>query len=131
MLKCWWKAGGKNATNFDGIALFSQLLEAIHGFYNLKIIFTKTNADTDGRIINNLIDKYAEENPKNAIAFTSLGQLLYINVLRYVSVVVGNSSSGIIETPTFKLPTVDIGGREKGRIMDDNVIHCEQSVWTG
>ena len=107
---------------------FSQLLEAIHDFNNLKIIFTKTNADTDGRVINHLIDKYVEKNPKNAIAFTSLGQLRYINILRHVSAVVGNSSSGIIETPTFKVPTVNIGDREKGRIMADNVICCEQSV---
>jgi GDP/UDP-N,N'-diacetylbacillosamine 2-epimerase (hydrolysing) len=107
---------------------FSQLLEAIHSFDNLRIIFTKTNADTDGRIINDLIDKFVEENPKKSIAFTSLGQLLYINALRYIDVVVGNSSSGIIETPTFKVPTVDIGDREKGRVMAANIINCEQSV---
>jgi GDP/UDP-N,N'-diacetylbacillosamine 2-epimerase (hydrolysing) len=107
---------------------FSQLLDALSSFKALKIIFTKTNADTNGRVINSLIDKYVEENPKNAIAFTSLGQLLYINTLRYVDAVVGNSSSGIIETPTFKVPTVDIGDREKGRIMAANVINCEQSV---
>jgi GDP/UDP-N,N'-diacetylbacillosamine 2-epimerase (hydrolysing) len=107
---------------------FLQLIEAIRSFDDLKIIFTKTNADTGGRIINELIDKYVEENPKNSIAFTSLGQLLYINTLRYVDVVAGNSSSGVIETPTFKVPTVDIGDREKGRIMADNVINCEQST---
>jgi GDP/UDP-N,N'-diacetylbacillosamine 2-epimerase (hydrolysing) len=107
---------------------FSQLLEAINSIDNLRIIFTKTNADTDGRIINDLIDKFVEENPKKSTAFTSLGQRLYINALRYIDVVVGNSSSGIIETPTFKVPTVDIGDREKGRVMADNVIHCEQSV---
>ena len=107
---------------------FLQLIEAIRSFNGLKIIFTKTNADTGGRIINELIDKYVEENPKNAITFTSLGQLLYINTLRYVDAVAGNSSSGVIETPTFKVPTVDIGDREKGRIMADNVINCEQST---
>jgi GDP/UDP-N,N'-diacetylbacillosamine 2-epimerase (hydrolysing) len=107
---------------------FSQLLEAINSFDNLRVIFTKTNADTNGRIINDLIDKFVEENPKKSISFTSLGQLLYINALRYVNVVVGNSSSGIIETPTFKVPTVDIGDREKGRVMSANIINCEQSV---
>jgi GDP/UDP-N,N'-diacetylbacillosamine 2-epimerase (hydrolysing) len=107
---------------------FSQLIEAIDSFDELKIIFTKTNADTEGRVINDLIDKYVEENPEKAVAYTSLGQLLYISSIFHIDAVAGNSSSGVIETGTFKLPTVNIGDREKGRIMPDNVIDCDQSV---
>ena len=107
---------------------FSQLLKAIDEIGDLKVIFTKTNADTDGRIINNLIDLYVERNPKNTVAFTSLGQMRYISLLHYISAVVGNSSSGIIETPTFKIPTVNIGDREKGRVLANNVITCKQSI---
>ena len=107
---------------------FSQLLKAIDEIGGLKVIFTKTNADTDGRIINNLIDLYVERNPKNTVAFTSLGQMRYISALHYISAVVGNSSSGIIETPTFKVPTVNIGDREKGRVLANNVITCKQSI---
>jgi GDP/UDP-N,N'-diacetylbacillosamine 2-epimerase (hydrolysing) len=107
---------------------FSQLLKAIDAVSDVKVIFTKTNADTDGRIINDLIDLYVEKNPENTVAFTSLGQLRYISALHYVTAVVGNSSSGIIETPTFKVPTVNIGDREKGRILADNVLTCRQSV---
>ncbi|HIA13560.1 MAG TPA: UDP-N-acetylglucosamine 2-epimerase (hydrolyzing) [Nitrospirales bacterium] len=102
-----------------------QLLEAISSFDNLKVIFTKTNADTEGRVINELIDEYVEANPQNTVAFTSMGQMHYINVLRYADAVAGNSSSGVIETPTFKVPTVNMGEREKGRIIADNVIDCE------
>ena len=107
---------------------FSQLIEAIHSFDRLQVIFTKTNADTGGRIINDLIDKYVKENPQKAVAFTSLGQLLYISAIFHIDAVAGNSSSGVIETGTFKLPTVNIGDREKGRILPDNVIDCDQSV---
>jgi len=107
---------------------FSQLLKAIDDIGDLKVIFTKTNADTDGRVINDLIDWYVEKNPKNTVAFTSLGQIRYISALNYISAVVGNSSSGIIETPTFKVPTVNIGDREKGRVLANNVITCEQSI---
>lgn len=106
---------------------FQQLLDAIDTIENLKIIFTKTLADTDGRIINEMIDDYVAKNSHKAIAFTSMGQLRYISALKYVDVVVGNSSSGVIETPSFKVPTLNIGVREKGRIMADNVICVEQN----
>lgn len=106
---------------------FLQLLGALDEVENLRIIFTKTNADTDGRIINNLIDAYVEKNKDIAIAFTSLGQIKYISALHYVAAVVGNSSSGIIETPTFKVPTLNIGDREKGRVLANNVLTCRQT----
>ena len=107
---------------------FPQLLNAISRFEGLRIIFTKTNADTEGRAINALIDQYVETNSDNTIAFTSMGQLRYVSALNYVDAVVGNSSSGMIETPTLKLPTVNVGERERGRILAKNVIDCEPTV---
>ncbi|MEK9780346.1 MAG: UDP-N-acetylglucosamine 2-epimerase [Gammaproteobacteria bacterium] len=107
---------------------FAQLLEAIDSIKDLKIIFTKTLADTEGRVINQMIDDYVSSNENKSVAFTSMGQLNYISALNYIDVVVGNSSSGVIETPSFKVPTINIGDREKGRIMADNVICVDQNI---
>jgi GDP/UDP-N,N'-diacetylbacillosamine 2-epimerase (hydrolysing) len=85
---------------------FSELLEAIDKLKNTNIIFTKANSDTDGRIINKMIDEYVLKNRHKAIAFTSLGQLRYLSAMQYVDAVVGNSSSGIVEDPSFKIGTV-------------------------
>jgi len=89
-----------------------------------KIIFTKANADTDGRIINQLIDSYVAQHPDKAIAFTSMGQCRYLSAMKNASAVVGNSSSGIVEAPSFQVPTVNIGDRQKGRVRDRSVIDC-------
>lgn len=103
---------------------FKALLDVLDDFPSLKYIFTKANADTDGRIINELIDAYVQKNPNRACAFTSLGQLRYLSALKYCAIVIGNSSSGIIEVPSFHKPTVNIGDRQKGRICADSVINC-------
>ncbi|WP_312857305.1 UDP-N-acetylglucosamine 2-epimerase [Neobacillus endophyticus] len=101
-----------------------QLLNAIDSFKDIKFIFTKANADADGRVINKLIDNYVEKNRENSIAFTSLGQIRYLSAMKYSAFVMGNSSSGIIETPTFKIPCINIGDRQKGRIQATNIINC-------
>lgn len=92
---------------------------------NTRIIFTKANSDTDGRIINQMIDHYVADNPGRAIAFTSMGQVRYLNAMKHSVAVVGNSSSGIIEAPSLKVPVVNIGDRQKGRIRAKNVIDCK------
>lgn len=102
---------------------FKNLLKAISTLENVKVIFTKANSDVNGRIINQLIDEYIKNNP-NTITFTSMGQLRYLSALRYSSLVLGNSSSGIIEAPSFGIPTVNIGDRQKGRIRAVSVIDC-------
>lgn len=91
----------------------------------LRIIFTKANADTDGRVINSLIDEFVARHPEQAIAFTSMGQLNYLSAMQYAAAVVGNSSSGILEAPSFKVPTVNLGDRQKGRVRAESVIDCE------
>jgi len=103
---------------------FQQLLIVLDDLGDTRVIFTKANADTDGRAINFMIDSYVSANPNKAIAFTSLGQLRYLSALQYVDAVVGNSSSGLIEAPSFKIGTINIGDRQKGRIKADSVIDC-------
>ena len=90
----------------------------------MKIIFTKANADTEGRTINRLVDNYVTKHPDKAIAFTSMGQIRYLSAMKHAAVVVGNSSSGIIEAPSFSIPTVNIGDRQKGRIQAASVLNC-------
>lgn len=103
---------------------FKELLNTLDKFKDLKIIFTKSNSDTDGRVVNKMIDDYVNNNIDKAIAFTSMGQLKYLSSLQYVDLVIGNSSSGIIEVPSFEIPTVNIGDRQKGRIQAETVINC-------
>lgn len=103
---------------------FRELLKAIDQLEDTNLIFTKPNSDTDGRIIINMIDEYVEKNSKRACAFQSLGQLRYLSALQYVDVVLGNSSSGLTEAPSFKVATIDIGDRQKGRIKAESVISC-------
>lgn len=104
---------------------FKELLAALSELKELKVIFTKPNADIGGKIIIRLIDDYIKNNPGKAVGFISLGQLRYLSLIRFVNVVVGNSSSGIIEVPSFNKPTVNIGDRQKGRIKADSVIDCQ------
>ena len=102
---------------------FKELLDSINELQNTKIIFTKANSDTDGRIINSMIDAYVDDYD-NTIAFTSMGQLNYLSALQFMDAVVGNSSSGLLEAPSFNIGTIDIGDRQKGRIKADSVISC-------
>jgi len=102
----------------------SNLLDALREFDDVKLIFTMVNADTDGRIIDTIMKKFAKENPERVSIQTSLGQLRYLSLLKYVDGVIGNSSSGIIEAPSFKIGTVNIGDRQKGRIKGESVIDC-------
>lgn len=104
---------------------FAQLLLALDDLHDTHLIFTKANADTNGRVINEMIDTYVIENAEKAVAHTSLGQLRYLSALQYVDGVVGNSSSGLLEAPSFKIGTINIGDRQRGRIKAESVIDCE------
>ena len=103
---------------------FQELLDAIEGLKDINIIFTKSNSDTDGRIINQMIDEYVNKNPYKSVGFASLGQLRYLSALRYVDIIVGNSSSGLLEAPSFKIGTINIGDRQNGRIKAESIIDC-------
>ena len=104
---------------------FKELLSAIDELKRTNIIFSKANSDTEGRIINQMIDEYVSYNSYKSVGFTSLGQLRYLSALQFVDAVVGNSSSGLAEAPSFKIGTVNIGDRQKGRKKASSVIDCE------
>ena len=106
-----------------------EILNAVAEFPNLCWIFTLPNADMESRVIINNIKDYVSKKPKTSRLFSSLGQLRYLSLLRHGEVLVGNSSSGIIEASSFELPVVNIGSRQTGRIRPANVIDvpvCER-----
>lgn len=103
---------------------FQQVISALEEQIDLKVIFTKANSDTDGRVINQMIDETVGKNPEKYIGFTSMGMLRYLSAMKYCKFVVGNSSSGLLEAPTFKKPTINIGDRQKGRLKASSVIDC-------
>lgn len=107
---------------------FEKLLMVIRKNPKLRVIFTKANSDADGRIINHLIDDFVTEQRGRCVSFTSLGRIRYLSALRLCAAVVGNSSSGIVEAPSFHVPTVNIGNRQQGRISADSVINCGNEV---
>jgi GDP/UDP-N,N'-diacetylbacillosamine 2-epimerase (hydrolysing) len=96
---------------------FQELLNALDTQENSFFIFTKANADTSGRVINKMIDDYVNNHTQNAIAFNYMGQLRYLSAMKHCTAVIGNSSSGIIEAPSFNKPVINIGNRQKGRIQ--------------
>lgn len=101
-----------------------ELLAALDDLKDTNLIFTMPNADTDGRVLFSLIHDFCSTR-SNAKAFASLGQLLYFSCIQHVDGVVGNSSSGLAEVPSFKKGTVNIGNRQKGRLKSTSVIDCE------
>ena len=108
---------------------FQNLLDAIDQLKDTHIIFTKANSDTDGRIINKMIDQYVTINSNKSVVFTSLGQLRYLSALQYVDAMVGNSSSGLIEAPSFEIGTINIGDRQKGRLKASSIIDCNPTKY--
>lgn len=100
----------------------NHLFLSLDQFPQAKIIFTKSNADEAGRLINQQIDLYTEKNSDRVKTYTSMGDLNYLSVLQNCDVVIGNSSSGIIEAPTLRKPTVNIGHRQDGRLLSDSII---------
>ena len=101
---------------------FNELLKALDELDDTNFIFTKANSDTDGDVINKMIDEYVSENPQKAVAFASLGQLRYLSAIKFVDIVLGNSSSALLEVPSFKKATINIGDRQKGRARASSVI---------
>jgi GDP/UDP-N,N'-diacetylbacillosamine 2-epimerase (hydrolysing) len=103
---------------------FLEILEAIDDLKDTNIILTKTNSDIDGKIINSMIDKYVDKNKSKSIAIISMGQLNFLSALQYMDFIIGNSSSGLLEAPSFKIGTINIGDRQKGRIKAKSVVDC-------
>jgi len=101
-----------------------ELLVALAALKYTQLIFTLPNADTDGRALIKMVEKFVAQHP-NARAYTSLGQLRYLSCIAQVDGVVGNSSSGLAEVPSFKKGTINIGDRQRGRLQAESVINCE------
>jgi GDP/UDP-N,N'-diacetylbacillosamine 2-epimerase (hydrolysing) len=103
-------------------AQFNELLDALELFEDTHFIFTSPNADTDGRILKRMIDNFCKNHSDKAIEFVSMGRINYLSSLQFVDGVIGNSSSGLTEAPTFNIGTINIGDRQKGRLKSDSVI---------
>jgi GDP/UDP-N,N'-diacetylbacillosamine 2-epimerase (hydrolysing) len=103
-----------------------ELLAALDELQDTQLIFTFPNADTDGRELIRLIEKFVEQH-SNAHAYSSLGQLRYLSCIDHVDGVIGNSSSGLLEVPSFRKGTVNIGDRQRGRLQATSVINSEPS----
>lgn len=100
-----------------------ELLYALQEIKDMYFIFTKANADLEGKIINDCIDDFVKEN-ENSAAFYSVGIKRYLSLLKEAEFVIGNSSSGIIEAPSLNIPTVNIGDRQKGRLQAESILNC-------
>lgn len=106
-----------------------ELFDAIRQTENCKFIITKANADAGGRVINAMLDDFLvkgeKEQPGKVFLTKSLGMMRYLSALKYSTMVIGNSSSGLMEAPSFGIPTVNIGNRQKGRIQGETILNCE------
>lgn len=109
-------------------ASFENLLKALDKFPQHQIILTYPNADDGGREIIPLLEAYAKQQPSRVLAIPSLGQKRYLSAVKHAAAVVGNSSSGIIEVPSFKVPTVNIGERQRGRLAAESVFSCPSNT---
>jgi len=101
-----------------------ELLAALAKLKDTNLIFTLPNADTDGRILIQMVLNFVDQHPK-ARVYTSMGQLRYLSCIAHVDGVLGNSSSGLLEVPSFKKGTINIGDRQRGRLQAESVINCE------
>ena len=106
---------------------FENLLQALDEYPEYQVILTYPNADNGSRELISMLEKYASANQGRVLAVQSLGQLRYLSAIKLSAAVIGNSSSGIIEVPSFKTPTVNIGNRQKGRVCAESVIHSNTS----
>lgn len=110
-----------NRTAKDDIRDF---LDALEERKDLRIVFTMPNSDAGGQFISDAINEFVADNHQRAKSFKSLGVVRYLSVMKQVVAVVGNSSSGLAEVPSFGIPTLNIGERQKGRIAAESVYNC-------
>lgn len=107
---------------------FGNLLDVLDKQKDTNLYFSYANADTDGRIINEMIEDFANKNQERVYSSKSYNQQTYLSLLKHVDAIVGNSSSGIIEAPSLKTATINIGDRQKGRVQADSVINCKPNI---
>ena len=114
----------ETATGASSAEQVDELLAALDGV-DARLVFTMPNADTDGRAIVARLTDYVQAHPERACVHTSLGQTRYLSLMELVDGVVGNSSSGLAEAPSFGIGTVNIGARQDGRLRASSVVDCE------
>ena len=105
----------------NSVKQMSELLNALSEFHDMGLIFTMPNSDAGGRVLFEQINEFCSNN-FNARAYTSLGQLRYLSCIQHVDGVIGNSSSGLLEVPSFKKGTINIGDRQSGRLKALSII---------
>ncbi len=108
---------------------WKEVQKALDAFPDYVVIITGANADPGGNTVNAMLARWANNNPTRIRFFTSLGVLRYLSTVKYAKCVVGNSSSGIVEIPSLKVPVVNVGNRQKGRICSDLIIHCSTEAF--
>ena len=107
----------------------ANLLEALESYLKcFKIIFTMPNSDSDSRVIADQINTFVQKHPEDSMAVVSLGKKRYYSALKYCAAVIGNSSSGIYEAPSFHVPSLNIGDRQKGRLRGESVVDVDATV---
>jgi len=115
------------SSNEAKIAL-DNLLTVLAEYPKFQVLITFPNADSQGRKLIDVLKTFVSKYSERVKLFESMGQLNYLSAMKHASLVIGNSSSGIIEAPSFQVPTVNIGDRQKGRVCADSVFHCGESV---
>lgn len=108
----------------SGIGQVEELLQAMDAVPAYHYLITKANADAGGRMINERLEQYAQEHKENTLLIDSLGMIRYLSAMKYCAMVIGNSSSGILEAPAMGIPTINIGNRQRGRIQAASIINC-------
>jgi UDP-hydrolysing UDP-N-acetyl-D-glucosamine 2-epimerase len=125
-----WKFNGITAlftfhpetlSTIDTRVKIKKILKVINNF-NINILFTYSNSDDGGRIINNEIERFASKNKEKYLVVKNLGQLKYLSAMSHLDFVMGNTSSGIIEAASFQKPVINIGDRQLGRLQSGNII---------
>ena len=104
-----------------------NLISVLNEYPAFKILMSFPNADTDNGKITKILDDFYSKNKERVFIFRSLGQLKYLSALKYCRAVLGNSSSGLIEAPSFGIPTLNIGDRQKGRLTGPSVVNCNST----
>lgn len=113
--------------NVDVEKMICEFITAMENFPDIHFIITKSNADCGGGRINKMLDD-ANERCSNISVYSSLGARRYLSLVKHALFVIGNSSSGIIEAPILKVPTVNIGDRQKGRLQADSIVNCKEDA---
>lgn len=109
----------------SGVKQINELLRAMDEMTEYRFLVTKANADAGGRTINECLEKFAEKRRERIYLTESLGMIRYLSAMKHCSMVIGNSSSGILEAPALGVPTINIGNRQRGRIQADSIINCK------